>query len=442
MNIHLPVHPVTGLQALGIGKRGPIWPVLGGSGSNSHASDSMIRKLETELEQRESFAQGLIESAENRGGDLSEDDKKRLVETRERMEEIKDQLEHLESVHRVAYETRHRAASVDEQITDQKRNTERGKIEYRSAGAYTLDMYNAAMGKRDAKERLQIFERQASDGGVDHMTMTDSEGIIPDPVVQPVINFIDAARPLVSALGVRGLPSASWHRPRVTQHTAVAKQTGEKEELVNQRMKIERIPVSADTYGGFVNVSRQIVDFSTPAGLDLVVNDLAAQYSIETEAAAAYELSSVATAAIDFDSGTVATLTSALWQAVAQVFTVTKGQGNLLIVCSPNAMGTFGPLFNPINPQNAQSTGFNASSFAQGVMGSISGLRTVMSTGLSGNDAFVLSTAAIEVYEQRIGTLQVTEPSVLGVQVAYAGYFATLVLEDGAIVPLNDTAGS
>ncbi|QBP33238.1 scaffolding protein [Gordonia phage BrutonGaster] len=28
---NLPIHPVTGLRALGIGKRGPIWPVIGGS---------------------------------------------------------------------------------------------------------------------------------------------------------------------------------------------------------------------------------------------------------------------------------------------------------------------------------------------------------------------------------------------------------------------------
>lgn len=28
---HLPTHPVTGLRALGMSKRGPIWPVLGGS---------------------------------------------------------------------------------------------------------------------------------------------------------------------------------------------------------------------------------------------------------------------------------------------------------------------------------------------------------------------------------------------------------------------------
>lgn len=28
----LPIHPVTGLRALGLGRRGPIWPVIGGNG--------------------------------------------------------------------------------------------------------------------------------------------------------------------------------------------------------------------------------------------------------------------------------------------------------------------------------------------------------------------------------------------------------------------------
>ena len=114
----------------------------------------------------------------------------------------------------------------------------------------------------------------------------------------------------------------------------------------------------------------------------------------------------------------------------------------MLLVVAPDAMTSFGPLFNPVNPQSAQSTGFSAVNFSQGVMGQISGIPTIMCSQLTGNDAFVLSTAAVEVYEQRGGTLQVTEPSVLGVQVAYFGYFATLVLEAGAVVPLNDTAGS
>ena len=51
----------------------------------------------------------------------------------------------------------------------------------------------------------------------------------------------------------------------------------------------------------------------------------------------------------------------------------------------------------------------------------------------------VLNTAAVEVYEDRIGSLQVVEPSVLGVQVAYAGYFADLIIEPDGIVEITAT---
>ncbi|WNM66305.1 scaffolding protein [Gordonia phage Culver] len=37
---HLPVHPVTGLRALGIGKRGPIWPVIGGAPDDNESGDN------------------------------------------------------------------------------------------------------------------------------------------------------------------------------------------------------------------------------------------------------------------------------------------------------------------------------------------------------------------------------------------------------------------
>jgi hypothetical protein len=65
-----------------------------------------------------------------------------------------------------------------------------------------------------------------------------------------------------------------------------------------------------------------------------------------------------------------------------------------------------------------------------------------MSAGLSAGTSFVFSTAAIEAFEQRVGTLQATEPSVMGVQVAYAGYFTALTIEDDGIVPLAEADGS
>jgi hypothetical protein len=98
-------------------------------------------------------------------------------------------------------------------------------------------------------------------------------------------------------------------------------------------------------------------------------------------------------------------------------------------------------LFAPVNPQNAQSSGFNASDFSQGLMGSISGIPVIVSAGLPATTVgVVFSTAALEVYEQRVGQLQVVEPSVLGVQVAYAGYFTPMVIEAAGVYKIINAA--
>jgi HK97 family phage major capsid protein len=127
----------------------------------------------------------------------------------------------------------------------------------------------------------KIFQRAAA-----HQTTADNAGLLPSQILGPVLNFVDEARPVVSALGARQLPSGSFSRPTVTQHTQVAKQTGEKTELASRKMLLGKIPIVADTYGGYVNVSRQNVDWTQPQILDIVINDLAGQYAIETENAA------------------------------------------------------------------------------------------------------------------------------------------------------------
>ena len=86
---------------------------------------------------------------------------------------------------------------------------------------------------------------------------------------------------------------------------------------------------------------------------------------------------------------------------------------------------------------NAQSQGLSAGAFGQGPAGGIAGVSLVMSAGLAAGTSYMLSTAAIEAYEQRGGNLQAIEPSVLGMQVAYFGYFAPLMINDDAVIPLT-----
>lgn len=399
-------------------------------GINSHANDAMIRRLEKELEERNAFVQGLIAGAQDGERDLNESEKSTLVEARSRMGNIKEQIDQLEETASIASQIAARAKQVDAAISTARKSYDNGPVEYRSAGAWALDSYNAHLGNREARERLELFARAA-----DHQKTGDNLGIIPDPIVGEVINFIDAARPIVAFVGTQPMTSATWHRPKVTQHTSVDTQgvaggaADEKTELVSQKMIITRLTANAVTLGGYANVSRQNIDFSTPQAMDMVISDLAAQFAIQTEASAAAALNTGGTTSVLGASATADQVAEAVWLAASNVYTAVKGQGRLFIAIAPSRLKQFGPLFAPVSPRDAQSPGFEAGRFGQGVMGLISGIPTIMSAGLPTDAALLASTSGTEFYEQRVGTLQVVEPSVLGVQVAYAGYFTPLTVE-------------
>lgn len=411
--------------------------------ANSHANDAMIRRLEKELEERSAAAQAIIGNAQAAERDLNDAESETLAGLKIRINELRPQIEELENMAEIAGQVNDRLKQIDVATTTARRYGEH-PVEYRSAGAYLLDYLEAQKGSRAAAERIEVYTRAAA-----HQKTTDNLGIIPDPIVGDLVNFIDAARPLVNFLGPKPMPSATWYRPKVTQHTLVAAQgsagaaADEKSELTSQKMTISRLTATAITYGGYVNVSRQNMDFSSPDALDVVVNDLAAQYAIQTEAAAAVLIQGISGSPVELAPVAVnvlpsaVELTTALWTAVGQIYTATKGQGRIGIVVPPARLGSWGSLFAPVNPQNAQSTGFSASEFGQGIMGYVSGIPVICSVGYpvtANHYGSVFSTAAVECWEQRVGMLQATEPSVLGVQVAYAGYFTPLTIESTGVV--------
>jgi hypothetical protein len=311
------------------------------------------------------------------------------------------------------------------------------KIEYRSAGAYIADMYWATQGDAQATERMGLFNRVAA-----HQTTLDNPGLLPVQIVQPVVNFIQVARPICRTLGPTDLGAGAWSYARVTQHTQVGKQTAEKAELPSRKMLVSVTPLGADTFGGYVNVSKQNINRSSPAILDMVINDLAQQYGIETEDEAGTVLTAAATAGPVIPTGpaTGAAVASAIWGAAGQVFAATKGQGSVIVAVSPDMLGMIGPIFPPINPTNAFSAGFQPFTLdPEGVQGSVSGLSVIMSAGLDPGTILVYSTAAAKAFEYVYGNLQVVEPSVWGVQVGYAGDFDIVVIEPAGVVKITKT---
>jgi hypothetical protein len=299
-----------------------------------------------------------------------------------------------------------------------------------------MDQWRAGLGDNDSRNRLEVYNRAAA-----HQTTADNPGLIPTPILGPVVNFIDASRPLVNALGPRQMPGQNWSRPKVTQHTTVGTQSAEKAELVSQKMTISKVNGTAVSYGGYVNVSRQDIDFTQPGVMDIVIQDLAAQYAIQTETAASTAFAAAATAGSTLPTGanTADQVSGALWAAAAAIYTGTKGIGRVFAVVPTGLLGAWGPLFAPYGPMNQQGQGFSAADFSTGLAGVIAGIPIYVSTAVAANTALVFSSAAAECYEQRIGSLQVVEPSVLGVQVAYAGMFTPMVIEATGIIKITKT---
>jgi HK97 family phage major capsid protein len=400
------------------------------------ASDQMLARLGAEIEQQQTFQDKLIEDAEKDGRDLTDNEMELFNRSRTRLQELNKQIEPVKESRQISIESRSMIADIARFTQDENQQRPQ-EVEYRSAGAYVLDYWKGSLGASDAMKRMDMYNRAAS-----HQTTADNPGLLPTPIVQPVVNFIDESRPITTWLGPRQIPSNSWTRPKVTQHTSVAAQpTGEKNELVSQKMTITKTAVTANTYGGYVNVSRQDIDWSTPSIMDLVITDLAAQYGIVTETALGTALVAAATAGTTIPTGapTTAALTGALWAAAATAYTAVKGQGRLAFFVSPDMLGLWGQLFAPVNPVTAQSAGFEAANFGSGLMGAISGIPTYMDASLAAGTNLVISSAAVEVYEDRIGSLQVVEPSVLGVQVAYAGYFTWWIADAGGVVKIVKT---
>jgi hypothetical protein len=393
----------------------------------------MLARFQSELEERQTFANGLVEAAESSGRDLSSEEMDLFTRARDRMQDIVRQMEPLRDGARIAVESRQRTAQLVDMY--QQARSPQANVEYRSAGAYVVDLYLAQLGDTDAIRRQETFHRVAA-----HQTTADNPGLLPESIVSPLVNFIEVARPLCATLGPTDLGSGAWAYARVTQHTSVAKQAGEKTELASRKMTVTKTPLGADTFGGYVNISKQDINRSSPAILDMVINDLAEQYAIETEEEAADVLWAAATAGPIIPTGpaTALAVSQAIWAAAGQVFAATKGQGRTVVAVSPDMLGLIGPIFPPVNPTNAFSSGFSLP-LGQGDQGSIAGLSVIMSAGLDTGQIVVYSTAAAKAFEYKYGNLQVVEPSVWGVQVGYAGDFDCVVIEPAGVVKVTKT---
>lgn len=386
--------------------------------------DALLKRLKEERESKVTFIENLTTTAVDEKRDLSTSELELIKRSKDRIGEIDGQLDVVAVDVQLSQDAQDRLAKLSGAVGAPSGPD---SVDYVTAGAYLREYLTALIGdgpaRTESETRLRRYHRAAA-----HVTTAQFAGIFPQAIVGPIINLINTSRPLVSAVGVTGVPSGpSFRRPRLVDPnvaTGVGPQANQKDELASQQFSIQSDQVDLTTLGGYVNVARQVLDWGV-ASLDLIVNQLAARYAYATERAAITELAK-STGKVTLATGTVASdvLQKAIFDAAAQVYSTT-GQLPTILAAGPLGWARLGstvdgakrPLFPFLAPANAAGTA-DATSFAANPVG----LRLVVTPGVTDDSYWVLNGFALEAYEQLVGQLSVVEPSVLGIQVAYAGY--------------------
>jgi len=307
-------------------------------------------------------------------------------------------------------------------------------------GGDTFKNMNAAVAEHTASQRTAL---QAAAGDV---LTTDTPGLLPVPVLGPLVQDLNFLRPVVEAVGARAYPdngqSKTFIRPTITTHTSVASQS-ELAAASATTMVIASNSVSKTTLAGQVTLSIQDIDFTSPSAMQLILNDLMGEYMIASDNLAADNLLTAATSSGVWD-GTVADLLKSVYDAANDISSNRNWMPTHMFV-SVDVWSQLGQLVDttnrPIFPFiGAGLTGQNAlgGGSATSWNGTPLGLQLVVDSNFAAKTMIITRVGqgagdAYEFYESIRGLMSVEQPSVLGRNMSFHGYVSTFAAIGGMI---------
>lgn len=438
--------------------------------------NAVLTRLREERQRCIEFIDNLLAQVESEGRDLVEAERNNLAAQRERIQQLDEQIQPLAEFEELR--------GAHEQTTSQyvptgggeQRDTGTGggrglgaqvnerTYQYRSPGEFLADAYRAhpqsrrgagggevTQAQRDAaRERLRSHGMTVEGGqlvraAAPHNTTEEVPGLLPVSIVGPIMSDVDAARPFISSVGPRDLgqiPGTSFERPVITQHVQIGKQAAEKTQVANRQFTVDGVPFTKDTYGGWANVSRQSIDWTSPGVWDALLTDFIEQYALETENAAADAFATAVVqteelaAAVGADP-TLEQLLRALYGAARKSY---QGSGRLpdTIWASLDWWVKLGVLIDQLKAQQAGDGGGDSAldSFA----GNLLRVPRIIVPSFPDGTLIVGVRSRTEVYEDRFGFLSVVSPKVFGVELAYGGYMASGTVKPGAFTKIVNAA--
>lgn len=328
------------------------------------------------------------------------------------------------------------------------------KFDMPTAGEYLAAMHIGGDTFRNVQQAFveaqrqsaSAFEAAAGSGGATNTENTP--GLLPVPVVGNVFENLNYIRPVVSAVGARAMPDGgnqkTFIRPTWTTHPSVAAQSAELAAVSATSPVIASNVITKTTLSGQVTLSVQDVDFTSPAAMGIILQDLVGQYMLASDNVAADAITAGASA-----SGSTWTVTAndpssliaALYDAATDILSASNFLPDTIFV-DPTTWKSLGsqlnankePVFGYVGAAGLMGVnGLGAANITQMSTFNPLGLRLIVDKNFASGTMVVAKTNAIEYYEQIRGLMSVEAPSTLGRTFSYYGYCATFIA-DSALV--------
>jgi HK97 family phage prohead protease len=270
-----------------------------------------------------------------------------------------------------------------------------------------------------------------------NITTADTPGILPEIITGSVYDSLNPIRPFVSAIGALAMPQAgaTFRRPKITVRPVVTQQpTGQLNALDPSTVTVANNNVNKLTFGTYVTMSEQDLDWTDPASINIVLNQLAIaygqatnNYAVDTCHAAITQTSAVA------DSTDPADWIAAIYEGARQI-SATSNYLPTHMVVTPGTWAALGslvdstgrPVFPQIGAMNAPGQ-LSASNWNGNPLGLVLVVDKDTPGSFMGHAAG--PAAGFEFYEQQKGAISVDVPSTLGRTIAYRGYAAAFMAD-------------
>lgn len=278
---------------------------------------------------------------------------------------------------------------------------------------------------------------------------SDTPGLLPEQIVSPVYDSLNPIRPFVTAIGARAMPESgtTFRRPVISVRPVVTQQpTGQLNTLSGSDVQVSNNNVTKLTFGTYVNISEQSVDFTDPNSLAIVLNQLAIAYGQATDN---YAVDTMVAGTTQFETLTAfdgKDIVEAIYGAAYQISNASNYLPTHYFV-APVVWAKLGmavdnadrPVFPFVGAPGLIGQNAAGSQSATSWNGNPLGLTLVVDKNMAGGtgsgDLFGVvghaagPAAGFEFYEQQKGAISIDTPATLGRTIAFRGYAAAFMAD-------------